>query len=162
MENTEASEENTQEKIGERDSMKLKRLFIILALIGTAAGVAALVILHSFSQKLEHDLEMVDLQGMRGAEAAALLLWRDRLPEEPVEYWYDPAAFTLLPAQEPKPKHGGKGTQRAGGALKDFEAETGKHYDYTETRDYNGQVLHVTVGSEDGTLRVDLDWVPGE
>ncbi len=103
---------------------------------------------------------MADLQTMRSAEAAASFLWRDRLPEEPVEYWFEPATIQLIPISEPMPASYGAGTRRNGRAVKVFEDQTGTSYAYSGREDYTDKILHVLVSNEDGDLHVSMDWVP--
>ncbi len=136
-----------------------RKLTVILIVLALAAAIA-LTVIHLLGQRTEYNLEMADLQGMRVAEASAHLLWKDKLPEEPTEYWFDAGSFTLVPGTEPMTMVYGAGTEKAGGAMKDFEAETGKHYEYSETQSYNGMLIHVTVKDNEGTLQVDVDWVP--
>lgn len=138
--------------------MKRKLTVIILALAAVIS--VAFTLIHLLGQRMEYKLEMADLQGMRAAEAAAQLLWKDKLPDDPVDYWFDAGTFTLVPGDEPMTMVYGAGTERAGGAVKDFEAETRKHYNYSETQSYSGKLIHVTVKNDEGTLLVDVDWVP--
>ena len=138
--------------------MKRKLIVILIAL--ALAAASALTAIHLLGQRTEYNLEMADLQGMRVAEEAAQLLWKDKLPEEPAEYWFNADSFTLVPIDEPMTMVYGAGTEKAGGAMKDFEAETGKHFDYSETQSYKGMLIHVTVRDNEGTLQVDVDWVP--
>ena len=139
-----------------------KRL-LKLACIAVAAAAAIIASAMIFlNTRTERAAEMADLQAMRAAESVARLTWKDKLPDQPEEYWYDGANYALIPATEPKPARYGQGTERAGGAVKAFRDETGKAYPYDETRNYFGGILRVTVSSRDGALRVDMDWVQSE
>lgn len=116
----------------------------------------------SGSSEEESSSEMADLQGMRGAELTAMQEWKDKLPDEPVEYWYNPDTFELIPISEPKPDSLGLGKKGEGGAVDDFEADTGMSYEYDESKDYTDKVIHVTVSNSDGELDIKVDWVDAE
>lgn len=132
---------------------------LIAAFIGSVIAVATiLIILFILDTKNEYAAEMIDLQGMRGAEATALMLWKDKLPDEQIDYWYNANSFELIPAVEPMPQQFGSGTEKAGGAVKDFVDQTGKHFIYSEKQDYSNCVIHVVVLNNDGNLQVDVDW----
>lgn len=122
-------------------------------------AVIAILLFCHFGRVEEYAYEMADLEVMRNAEDTAKLLWFNKLPDEPVEYWFAPGELRLLPITDPIPRHCGMGTKRAGGAIKDFEAETGKAYDYSEREDYRGKSLCVTVSSVNGALDIRVHWV---
>lgn len=138
----------------------MKRKIGIIALI-----IVVLVLLfswHAWNSSMEKPNEMADLQGMFGAELTAKTIWKDKLPEAPVEYWYDPDEFDLIPVSEPKPKSFGLGTGGAGGATEEFEADTDSSYEYDEGTDYTNKVIHVTARNKDGKLDVKVDWVDAD
>ena len=113
-----------------------------------------------YAKNEEYAYEMADLQAMRVALESAALQWKDQLPDEPVDYWYDAAAFTLVPAGNDKPSPSGVGTQRFGGAKKDFQQTSGLSFvSYNESESYIGKLPHVTVYGEDGKLTFSIDWV---
>ncbi len=116
----------------------------------------------SGNSAIEKPSEMADLQGMRGAELTAMLKWKDKLPDETVEYWYNPNSFELIPVSDPKPVSHGLGKKGKGGAVEEFEAETGLSYEYDEGMDYTNKVIHVTVSNKAGELDIKVDWVDAE
>ena len=121
--------------------------------------IVLLILSGCSNNSAEKPNEMADLQGMRGAELTAMVEWKDKLPEETVEYWYNPDTFELIPVSEPKPESFGLGTKGAGGAVKEFEEQSGTNYGYDEKTDYRNKVIHVTVSNNDGALDIKVDWV---
>ena len=83
--------------------------------------------------------------------------WKDKLPENTVEYWYNPDTFELIPISEPKPDSLGLGKKSKGGAGEEFKKETGLNYEYDEGTDYTNKVVHVTVSNNDGELDIKVD-----
>lgn len=107
----------------------------------------------------EYQAETADLLGMRDAELAANAAWNGKLPDKPVEYWYDANTFTLIPAEHPKPNPCGLGTRRSGNSVEKFEEKNENSYGYSMNEDYRDKVLHVVVSDVGGKLQVDVDWV---
>lgn len=138
-----------------------KKLMISLIVIGAVITVL-LCIKHNLEVKCEYSLEMTDLQGMRNAELSAMMIWKDKLPERTIEYWYNANEFAIVPTEEEMPAPCGLGTSIRGGAIKDFEIETGKAYSYDENEDYRDKVIHVVVDSKDRNLDIRIDWVKSE
>ena len=122
-------------------------------------AIIAVVLFAQFSRKTEYAYEMADLQTMRSAEAVATLLWRDDLPEEPVEYWFDSGKIQLISVSDPMPEPYGVGTNRNGHAVKAFNIQTGKVFEYSENDDYTGKILHVVVSNKNNGLDIRMDWV---
>ena len=85
----------------------------------------AITVFAFYVKNVEYAYEMADLQTMRAALESAAFQWKDKLPDKPVDYWYDAAAFSLIPAGDNKPSPSGAGTQRFGGAKKDFQQTSG-------------------------------------
>lgn len=128
---------------------------VLSAVLALALAATAVVL-----RKTEFAYEMADLQAMRVAYTSAELKWKGKLPEEPVEYWYDGEAYTLVPASEPKPKPCGAGTRLRGGAVRAYQAETGDLFDaYSEAERCVGKLPRVTVWQENHALRISVDWV---
>lgn len=140
--------------------MKKKLSWHFWLVCGVIAVIAVLMSIH-FSRKTEYACEMADLQTMRSAEAVAALMWRDKLPEDPAEYWFDSRTMQLIPTSEPMPEPYGAGTKRNGYAEKDFQDQADASYDYSGREDYTDRVLHVFVSSQDGRLNIAIDWVAG-
>lgn len=132
--------------------------YVVCAII----SVVVMIIATRFRIEKEYPYEMADLQAMRNAELTAVLKWKDKLPEETTEYWYNPNSFELIPASEPKPESHGLGRKGKGGAVREFEADTGLSYEYDEGTDYTGKVIHVTVSNKGGDLDIKVDWVNAE
>ena len=123
----------------------------------------AITVFAFYVKNVEYAYEMADLQAMHSALQSAVLKWKDKLPDEPVEFWYDAAAFSLVPASDNKPLPSGAGTQRFGGAKKDFQQTSGLSFvSYNESESYIGKLPHVTVYGENGELMVSVDWVDAE
>ena len=129
--------------------------FIIIAVV-----VSGFIVAYQFMlRNTEKANELADLQAMRGAEATAKMMWIDEVPEKPEEYWYSANTFELIDATESKPAPYGMGVKRSGGAKKDFQAETGLVYEYSENEDYRDKVIHVVVNKDDaGELRITMNW----
>lgn len=139
-----------------RKKFKLSwHFYVICALIVTAA----VALFYHFSRVEEYAYELADLEVMRNAEDTAKLLWFEKAPNEPVEYWYVPGELRLIPITDPMPPHCGMGTKKAGGAVRAFEAKTGNSYGYSESEDYRNKALHVTVNNINGSLSITVDWV---
>lgn len=127
-----------------------------------ACGIIVIVLLTinaHFLRKEEFAYEMADLQAMRNAEAAAMMIWKDRVPEEDTFNMWN---LSLIPTSEPMPESVSLGTAKRGGAVKAFEAETGLHYDYLENENYRGKILHVAVSGASGSTEITVDWVDGD
>ncbi len=123
----------------------------------------AITVFAFYVKNVEYAYEMADLQAMRAALESAAFQWKDKLPDEPVDYWYDAAAFSLIPAGDDKPSPSGAGTQRFGGAKKDFQQTTGITFaNYNEAENYIGKLPHVMVYGKNGELMVSIDWVDAE
>lgn len=121
--------------------------------------IMALAFTIYFRRREEKACELADLLVMQNAYDTALLLWHDRFPEEPEEYWYRPKDMRLIPASEPMPPACGMGSERKGGAAKAFYSEAEKLFDYSETEDYTDKSIRVTVSEENGALHIVVDWV---
>lgn len=138
--------------------MKKKLSWHFYAVCSVIAIITVIMFAH-FSSQEEYACEMADLQTMRSAQAAAVLLWHDSLPEGPVEYWFDTKTLLLVLASEPMPDPYGVGTKRVGHAIKAFDGDTGSSFDYLENEDYTDKILHVVVSNKDGNLDLRLEWV---
>ena len=121
--------------------------------------VVAAAFFYHFSRIEEYAYELADLEAMRNAEDTARLLWFEKAPDEPAEYWFVPGELRLIPVTDPKPAHCGMGTKKTGGAVRAFEVKTGKSYGYSEHEDYRNKALHVTVNNNNGNLNITVDWV---
>ena len=141
--------------------MKTKLSWHFYAVCAVVAAAAIAVCIY-FNLMEESAYETADLQAMRDAEAAAMLLWREKLPEEPIEYWYKPQDMKLISVSESMPAPYGMGTERRSGAVKSFVNETGKAFDYSSVEGYTDKVLHVIVSSKDEVLDIRVDWVQCE
>ena len=119
----------------------------------------ALALFSHFSRVEEYAYELADLEVMRNAEDTAKLLWFEKVPDEPMEYWFVPGELRLIPVSDPMPAHCGMGTKKVGGAVRAFEAKTGNSYGYSEHEDYRNKALHVTVNNNNGSLGIMVDWV---
>ena len=139
-----------------------KKLSWHFYLVCVFIAIIVLVLCTYFNRKLEYAYEMTDLQTMRSAEAAAALLWRDNLPENPVEYWFDANSLELIPASEQRPEAYGAGTGRVGYALKGFDDQHITLAGYSEGADYTDKILKVVVSGKDDELDIAMDWVPEE
>ncbi len=144
---------------GHRMKKKLSWHFYLVCVF---IAIIVMVLCVYFNQKLENAYEMTDLQTMRSAEAAAALLWRDNLPQNPVEYWFDADSLELIPASEPRPEAYGAGTGRVGHALKNIDDKYTSLAGYSESADYTDKILKVVVSSKDDDLDIDMEWVSNE
>lgn len=140
----------------QRKTFKLSWHFYAVCFL---VAVVAVAVSFHFSRIEEYAYEMADLEVMRNAEDTAILLWRDKLPDTPVGFWYLPGELRLIPDTEPMPIRCGMGTGKAGGAVSDFEAKAGKNYGYSEHEDYRDKALHVTVSKSDDDLDIRVNWV---
>ena len=132
---------------------------IVIGTFALLAGLILLIVYLKISANTEYYYEMNDMQALRGAEATAMLIWKDKKPEAPTEYWYNAAAFELIDISEPRPKPYGLGKRRVGNAMKDFQQETGLDYAYDEGADYSDKVIRVIVDTDEaGNLRVRSSW----
>lgn len=135
-----------------------RKIIKICGLILLFAALLFFAASQVFASRIEHLNEMNDLQNMRGAEATALLRWKNA-HLAPGEYWYSAADWDLLELSQPKPAPYGMGTRRSGHALKTFREETGVVYEYDERMDYTGKVLHLIVESDaSGCAQVRMNW----
>ena len=138
----------------------MKRKWILPAgVVCIALLILGAAMLH-VSKENEYRAETADLLGMRDAELAAKAVWNGKLPDDPVEYWYDANTFTLISAEEPKPNPCGLGTKRRGNSVEKFEEKNETSYGYSMNEDYRDKVLHVVVSDEGGELQINVDWVP--
>lgn len=134
----------------------------------TAIGLIGLFILILFMIKVylnnesEGKAELADLTAMYDAELAARITWKNKTPEQPVEYWFDANQFKLISADEPKPPACGLGTARRGGGIVSFKAQHGESYAYDESEDYRDKVIYVRASVVDGNLDVAVDWVKAD
>lgn len=159
-------EEKTAEDTGanRKGETLVKSRILIFILIGLLLASGIFAFSQALAKKTEHDYEIVDLQVMRSAEAAAMLKWKDKILEEPVEYWFVAKTAALLDISQKKPQPYGLGTSKAGGGFKDFEADTGiAYYNYSEKENYGGKVIHLVVSAdESGALHIEMDWVSAD
>lgn len=139
--------------------MKHKLSWHFYAVLSVVLLIAAAVAAYMLKQ-VEFSYEMADLQTMNAARASAELKWREKLPEEPVEYWYDGSSYSLVPTSGKKPKPCGSGTRRIGGAVKEFQKENDLQVDtYNESESYLGKLPRVTVRKAGDELSISIDWV---
>lgn len=128
-----------------------------------ATIVAIIIIFSAYLEKIEeYSYEMADLQAMRNADVTAMMKWKNKLPDEMTEYWYDPHSFELIQTNNPKPESHGLGRKRKGGAVEEFESDTNVSYEYDEGTDYNNKVIRVIVRNEEGKLDIRVNWVDAE
>ena len=138
----------------------MKKRNPVATIVIIAVLIGAFIMAYQFMlRKTEQSNELADLQAMRGAEATAMMIWKDKVPEEPVEYWYSANTFELIDATEAKPAPYGLGTKRSGGGSKSFQNETGLNHEYLESKDYTDKVIRVDVDKDDaGELRIRMNW----
>lgn len=128
---------------------------VLLVVVNIAITVNAY-----FIKNTEYAYEMADLQAMRGAIVSAQMEWKDELPEEPVEYWYDAMALSLVPVSGEKPVPCGAGTRKFGGAVRYFTEMSGFQFtNYNEAENYKGKLPHVIVREVDNELEIQVDWI---
>lgn len=134
-------------------------LYAVLLVVASIA----LTVSAFFAKNEEYAYEMADLQAMHAARSTAEKMWKDSLPEAPVEYWYDGGSFVLVPADGAMPAPCGVGTGRSGGAKRDFERKTNMSVEnYNESESYRGKLPSVTVSEEGGELNVSVCWIEAE
>ena len=120
----------------------------------------AITVFSYFIKHTEYTYEMADLQAMNNAISAAKMEWKDQLPEEPMEYYYDAKTYGLVSIGQSTPDPCGFGTTKFGGATRDFLRTTGIDFsNYSESESYEGKLPHVVVDKEDGELLITVDWV---
>ncbi len=138
----------------------MKKRNPIAIIVISAVLILIIIIAYQFMlRNTEQFNELSDLQAMRGAEATAMMMWKDEVPEKPEEYWYSVNTFELIETTEAKPAPYGMGTKRSGGGSKSFQNETGLNYEYSENEDYTDKVIHVVMDKdESGNLKITMNW----
>lgn len=127
----------------------------LLLIISIASTVSAY-----YLNMEEYAYEMSDLQIMGNVASAVQIEWKNSIPDELVEYWFDATTCSLVPISDSKPFPYGLGTQRYGGAVRDFQEQTGiKFKNYSDAESYKEKLLHVAVYEQDDGISIALDWV---
>lgn len=138
--------------------MKHKPSWHFYAVLLIVVNIAITVFAY-FLKNEEYAYEMADLQAMRGAIVSAQMEWKDKLPEEPVNYWYDATSLSLVPVSEERPAPCGAGTRKYGGAVRYFNEMSGFQFtNYNEIENYKGKLPHVLVREVDNELEIQVDW----
>ena len=142
----------------------LRRRIAIIVLLGLLLASGVFACSQMLVRRTEHDYEIADLYVMRAAEVAAVLKWKDKVPEMPEEYWFFSKTAELLDMTHVQPEPYGMGTEKAGGGLKDFQEMTGiTRYEYSERESYKDKIVFVRVSTDEhGDLQINLEWIPSD
>ena len=130
--------------------------------------VACLIILSStaavhahFAGEAERAFETADLQTMLLAETAAKAESLE-VPNGTSEYWYDAERNELIPTSEPKPAPYGFGTKIDGDAFRNFAKAKKFASSYDERKNYENEVLLVSVDESSGRRLVKTTWIDAD
>ena len=133
---------------------KLACFLVVVIVIGLLAY-------RGVEKSAEMGREACDLTAQEDAIAFVNIMLDNGDIEEPTEFWYDAARFTLSSYSDEAPEPCGAGTALDGGETTSSVSYYKNTYGYDTSLDYTDKAIHVTVDpNADEDDRIQIEWVP--